>query len=48
MPTTLRVRRVFAIDTEICPYFGGTLPVIACIKEAWQIVHPRSMPPITV
>ena len=28
-----RLKRVFAIDIEICPDCGGTLRVIACIEE---------------
>ena len=28
-----RLKRVFAIDIEICPECGGKLRVIACIEE---------------
>lgn len=28
-----RLKRVFAIDIETCPNFGGTLRSIACIKD---------------
>ena len=28
-----RLKRVFTIDIETCPHCGGTLRVIACIKE---------------
>jgi hypothetical protein len=28
-----RLKRVFAIDIETCPDYGGTLRVIACIED---------------